>query len=97
MLTTTRAIELGMDCLEHVRIRGREFLPLDEAEQIDPLPVARREARLWERFELDSEPMQRLVRLLVDSRVFADPKLLVDAALSQDGYRIDVEDPALWV
>jgi imidazolonepropionase-like amidohydrolase len=93
-ITMTRAIQLGMDCLEHIRITGRELLSADEAERLDPLPVARRETLLWERFELESEPMQRLVRLIADSRVFFDPTLLVDSALSLDAYAIDVENPA---
>jgi imidazolonepropionase-like amidohydrolase len=93
-LTMTRAIQLGMDCLEHIRITGRELLPRDEAEQIDALPVARRETLLWERFDIESEPMQRLIKLVADSRVFFDPTLLVDSALSLDGYAIDTENPA---
>ncbi len=93
-ITMTRAVQMGMDCLEHIRITGRELLSPDEAERIDPLPVARRETLLWERFELESEPMERLVRLLADSRVFVDPTLLVDSALSLDGYRTDTENPA---
>ena len=93
-ITMTRAIQLGMDCLEHVRITGRELLPPQEADRLDPLPVARRETLLWERFELESEPMQRLIRLIADARVFFDPTLLVDSALSLDGYSIDTENPA---
>jgi imidazolonepropionase-like amidohydrolase len=93
-ITMTRAIQLGMDCLEHIRITGRELLSSDEADRIDPLPVARRETLLWERFELESEPMQRLIRLVADSRVFFDPTLLVDSALSVDGDAIDTENPA---
>jgi imidazolonepropionase-like amidohydrolase len=93
-ITMTRAIQLGINCLEHVRIAGRELLPSDEADRLDPLPVARRETLLWERFELESEPMQRLVRLIADSRVFFDPTLLVDSALSLDGYAIDAGNPA---
>jgi imidazolonepropionase-like amidohydrolase len=93
-ITMTRAIELGIDCLEHIRITGRELLPSDEADRLDPLPVARRETLLWERFELESESMQRLVRLIADSGVFFDPTLLVDSALSLDGYAIDTENPA---
>jgi hypothetical protein len=69
-------------------------LAADEADHLDPLPVARRETLLWERFELESESMQRLVRLIADSRVFFDPTLLVDSALSLDGYAIDSENPA---
>jgi imidazolonepropionase-like amidohydrolase len=94
MITMTRAIQLGMDCLEHIRITGRELLPADEADRLDPLPVARRETLLWERFELESEPMQQLIRLVADSRVFVDPTLLVDSALSMDGYAIDTDNPA---
>jgi imidazolonepropionase-like amidohydrolase len=93
-ITMTRAIQLGMDCLEHIRITGRELLPPDEADRLDPLPVARRETLLWERFELESEPMQRLIRLVAESRVFFDPTLLVDSALSVDGDAIDVDNPA---
>jgi imidazolonepropionase-like amidohydrolase len=93
-MTMTRAIHLGIDCLEHIRITGRELLASDEANRLDPLPVARRETLLWERFELDSEPMQRLIRLVADSRVFFDPTLLVDTALSLDGYAVDTENPA---
>ncbi|MBV9322668.1 MAG: amidohydrolase family protein [Chloroflexi bacterium] len=93
-ITMTRAIQLGIDCLEHIRITGRELLPSDEADRLDGLPVARRETLLWERFELESESMQRLVRLVADSRVFFDPTLLVDSALSMDGYAIDADNPA---
>jgi hypothetical protein len=56
--------------------------------------VARRETLLWERFDLESERMQRLIGLIADSRVFLDPTLLVDSALSLDGYAIDTESPA---
>ena len=38
--------------------------------------------------------MQRLIRLVADSRVFFDPTLLVDSALSVDGYAIDTDNPA---
>src|SRR6185312_3147710 len=93
-ITMTRAIQLGMDCLEHIRITGRELLSPEEAERIDPLPVARRETLLWERFDLESEPMQRLIRLVADSRIFLDPTLLVDSALSIDGYAVDTDNPA---
>jgi len=93
-ITMTRAIQLGMDCLEHIRITGRELLPTEEADRIDPLPVARRETLLWERFALESPKMERLIRLVADSRVFFDPTLLVDSALSLDGYQVDTDNPA---
>src|SRR5205823_12190666 len=53
-LTMTRAIEIGMDGLEHVRVTGREMLPADEAAKLDYLPVRRREAMLWDRFDVSS-------------------------------------------
>src|SRR4030095_4072666 len=46
-ITMTRAIQLGMDCLEHIRITGRELLPPDEAERLHPPPPARRANPRW--------------------------------------------------
>jgi imidazolonepropionase-like amidohydrolase len=77
-MTMTRAIEVGMTRLEHIRITGKEMLSAEEAEKIDPLPVGRREPMLWQRFDLQSEKMHRLVRLLAQSKVFLDPTLVVD-------------------
>ena len=37
-ITMTRAIQLGMDCLERIRITGRELLPSDEADGSTPCP-----------------------------------------------------------
>lgn len=74
-MTMSRAVELGMNCLEHVRITGKEFLSPEEAERIDYLPYAMRETLLWKRFDLDSREMQRLIRLLVEYKVFLDPTL----------------------
>jgi hypothetical protein len=77
-LTMTRAIELGMTRLEHIRITGKEMLSAEEAAAIDPLPVGKREPMLWQRFDLQSEKMRALVQLLAKSRVFLDPTLVVD-------------------
>jgi imidazolonepropionase-like amidohydrolase len=77
-LTMTHAVELGMQSLEHVRITGRELLPLDEANKIDFLPFAQREALLWQRFDLQSDRMRELVAFLAERRVFLDPTLTVD-------------------
>jgi len=71
----SRAIELGMKGLEHVRITGKEFLSREEANRIDFLPYATRETLLWKRFNLDSREMQRLISVLVDYKVFLDPTL----------------------
>ena len=72
-LTMTHAIEMGMTRLEHIRITGKEMLSAEEAEKIDPLPVGKREAMLWQRFDLGSQKFQDLVNRLAVSRVFLDP------------------------
>jgi len=77
-MTMTRAIEIGMTRLEHIRITGKEMLSPDQAEKIDPLPVGRREPMLWERFDLQSEKMRALVQRVARSRVFLDPTLTVE-------------------
>jgi imidazolonepropionase-like amidohydrolase len=77
-MTMTRAVELGMKSLEHIRITGREMLPLDVANQIDFLPLGQREPLLWERFDLTSPKFTELIRLLAESAVYLDPTLTVD-------------------
>jgi imidazolonepropionase-like amidohydrolase len=77
-LTMTRAIEMGMTRLEHIRITGKEMLSAEEAEKIDPLPVGKREPMLWQRFDLNSEKMRALVARLAARRVFLDPTLVID-------------------
>ncbi len=81
-LSTSRAIEIGMKCLEHIRVTGRELLPVDQADKIDYLPLGERETLLWERFDLKSGGMRRLIELLVDTQTFLDPTLIVDIATS---------------
>jgi imidazolonepropionase-like amidohydrolase len=77
-MTMTRAVDLGMKSLEHIRITGREMLPLEEANQIDFLPLGQREPLLWERFDLASPKFTELIRHLVDRGVYLDPTLTVD-------------------
>jgi len=77
-MTMTHAVELGMRSLEHVRITGRELLPLDEANKIDFLPLATRETFLWQRFDVRSEKMRGLITFLAQRKVFLDPTLTVD-------------------
>jgi len=77
-MTMTRAIEMGMTRLEHIRITGKEMLSAEEAAAIDPLPVGKREPMLWQRFDLRSEKMRALVQRLAKSGVFLDPTLVTD-------------------
>lgn len=76
-MTMTRAVELGLTGLEHVRIPGRELLTQEEAARIDGMPYAKRETLLWQTFDLESSAMHQLVRFLAVSDVFLDPTLLV--------------------
>lgn len=87
-ITMTRAVELGMDGLEHVRITGREMLPLEEADRIDFLPYARREILLWQQFDLESRQMRQLVTFLAEKKVFLDPTLVVE----EDTFVVPRED-----
>jgi imidazolonepropionase-like amidohydrolase len=77
-LTMTQAVEMGMDGLEHIRVTGREMLPMEEANKIDFLPFAERETRLWQRFEPQSEKMRRLAQFLSSSKVVLDPTVAAD-------------------
>ena len=92
-ITMTRAVELGIDCLEHIRITGRELLPLEEANKIDFLPLVRREALLWQRFDLDSDKMKELVSFLARSKVFLDPTLNIDEVVALYLYQEYANDP----
>lgn len=80
-LTMTKAIDLGMKSLEHIRITGREMLPLEEANRIDYLPLGQREPLLWERFDLASTKFTELIHHLAKSGVYLDPTLTVDESL----------------
>ncbi len=92
-MTMTRAVELGMDGLEHIRVTGRELLPLEEADKIDFLPFVEREARLWQRFDLDSPKMKTLIAFLAEKKVFLDPTLTVDEVSSFALYEEQAKDP----
>jgi imidazolonepropionase-like amidohydrolase len=80
-ITMTRAIELGVDGLEHIRITGREMLTAEEADRLDYLPVREREPLLWERYDPVSPKFERLARRLAEARVFVDPTFVVDHAM----------------
>jgi len=86
-ITMTRAVEMGMEGLEHIRITARELLPVEEAEAIDYLPVGVREPKLWDRIDLDGTPMSRLIGLLARSGIYLDPTLIMDEVIYVDGVR----------
>jgi imidazolonepropionase-like amidohydrolase len=92
-MTMTRAVELGMTRLEHIRVTGREMLSPGEADEIDPLPLGRREPLLWQRFDLQSEKMQALVQRLAQSKIFLDPTLVIAEETEVPNLDADKNDP----
>lgn len=77
-LSMRRAVEIGMNGLEHIRITGGDFLPPDQAAALDPLPLPQREPRLWARIELDAPWVAEIIAELALRRVTLDPTLIVD-------------------
>jgi imidazolonepropionase-like amidohydrolase len=92
-MTMTRAVEMGLDCLEHIRVTGRELLPVEEADTIDFLPFVQREALLWQRFDLASDKMKALISFLAERKVFLDPTLTVDELSSLGLFEEQAKDP----
>lgn len=92
-MTMTRAAEMGLDGLEHIRITGRELLPIEEANKIDYLPVAQREALLWQKFDLGSDKLKRLVAFLAEKKIFLDPTLTIDEVDSLFLFEQEAGDP----
>ncbi|HEV3312496.1 MAG TPA: amidohydrolase family protein [Chloroflexota bacterium] len=88
-LTTSDAIRIGMDCLEHIRITGRELLTAGEADAIDHLPLGTRETLLWDRFEVKSAGIERLIDLMVERQTYLDPTLIIDEDLFGGGVHDD--------
>lgn len=77
-MTMTRAVDLGMKSLEHIRVTGREMLPVDEANKIDFLPLGQREPLLWEKFDPASPKFTELIHHLVEKGIYLDPTLTID-------------------
>ena len=92
-MTMTRAVELGMTRLEHIRVTGREILSAEEADKIDPLPLGRREPLLWQRFDLQSEKIHALIQRLAESKLFLDPTLVIAEETEVPDLDADRNDP----
>ncbi|HXW89626.1 MAG TPA: hypothetical protein VEK33_03685 [Terriglobales bacterium] len=89
--------------VEHIRVTGREMLPIETANQIDFLPLGQREPLLWEKFDLASAKFAELIRHLAESQVYLDPTLTVDESdfvLGAEEQRKNANNSALpleWV
>jgi hypothetical protein len=67
-----------MKSLEHIRITGREMLPVEEANQIDFLPLGQREPLLWKKFDVASPKFTELIGHLANTGIYLDPTLTID-------------------
>jgi hypothetical protein len=84
-MSMLRAIQAGMNGLEHIRITGTDFLPAEQAGQLDMLPVSEREPRLWELIEPDEPWIDALIDAMVTHDVTLDPTLLIDDVIYGEG------------
>jgi imidazolonepropionase-like amidohydrolase len=79
-----RAIELGMNFIEHSVIRSRDLLEWNlitqaELNQLTSLSsVTQREALVWQRVDLNSAEVKALISLMAEKDVFLDPTLSID-------------------
>src|SRR5262249_26543318 len=64
----------------------------EDANQLDFLPYAKREVMLWQRFDLNSEKMRKLVSFLAEKKVFMDVTLVADYQLVVD-HEQEINDP----
>jgi imidazolonepropionase-like amidohydrolase len=79
-VTAERAVQLGMDALEHVRI-GPELVPEDRLAEYRALPFRPRDEMgsmtAWRFVELDSPAVERVIDLLVARGTYLTPTLAI--------------------
>jgi imidazolonepropionase-like amidohydrolase len=92
-LSMLQAIQAGMNCLEHIRITGSDFLPPERRAQLDMLPVSEREPRLWELIDPGEPWIDTLIEALVSHDVTLDPTLLIDDVIYDEGIAGQSEHP----
>jgi cytosine/adenosine deaminase-related metal-dependent hydrolase len=92
-MSMLQAIQAGMNGLEHIRITGSDFLPPEQAGQLDMLPVSEREPRLWELIEPDEPWIDALIDALVSHDVTLDPTLLIDDIIYGEGLARQADHP----
>ena len=92
-MSMRRAVEMGVTGLEHIRITGLDFLPPEQARELDGLPLGEREPRLWQLIDLDAAWAADLIALMADRRVTLDPTLLIDEVVYGAGLRAQLDHP----
>lgn len=92
-MSMLQAIQAGMNCLEHIRVTGNDFLAPERAAQLDLLPVSEREPRLWELIELDEPWVGTLIEAMASHGVTLDPTLIIDDVIYDEGIAGQADHP----
>jgi cytosine/adenosine deaminase-related metal-dependent hydrolase len=92
-MSMLQAVQAGMNGLEHIRITGSDFLPPEQAAQLDMLPFAEREPRLWELIEPGDGWMDTLIETMAARDVTLDPTLLIDDVTYREGFAGQADHP----
>lgn len=92
-MSMLQAIAAGMNGLEHIRVTGNDFLPAEQAAQLDMLPVSEREPRLWELIDLDESWIEKLIEAMVSHDVTLDPTLIIDDVIYDEGIAGQADHP----
>jgi Amidohydrolase family len=98
-ISLKRALELGLDFIEHSAIRSRDLLEWNlitqsELNQFSSLSsVTQKEALIWQRVDLNSPEVKALVSLMVEKGVFLDPTLSIDEYDSLFLYEQEAKHP----
>lgn len=92
-MSMRRAVEMGVTGLEHIRVTGLDFLPPQQAEELDGLPVGEREPRLWQLIDLDAAWAEELIAVMADRQVTLDPTLLIDEVVYRAGLQAQRDHP----
>lgn len=92
-MSMRRAVEMGVTGLEHIRVTGLDFLPPEQAKELDGLALGEREPRLWQLIDLDAAWVADLIGLMADRRVTLDPTLLIDEVVYRAGLHAQRDHP----
>jgi len=92
-MSMRRAVEMGVTGLEHIRVTGLDFLPPEQARELDRLPLGEREPRLWQLINLDAEWVGDLIMRMADRRVTLDPTLVIDEVVYRAGLPAQRDHP----
>jgi imidazolonepropionase-like amidohydrolase len=98
-ISLKRAIELGMNFIEHSAIRSKDLqewnlITKAEFDHLTELSsVTQREALVWKRVDLNSAEVKAVISLMAEKNVFLDPTLSIDEYDSLFLYEKEAKHP----